>query len=117
MPLSAILEMLNASFMLIIILFLAMICPAKAQIVTCDSSSPQCCTVVRSWQLMGKTTLVSSTSSTACCYYLGTTTQSSGIPGVNCTSKGTVTQIIWYNKGLTGPIPPEIGHLMSLTHL
>jgi len=41
--------------------------------VTCDSSSPQCCWVVRSWQQMGKSTSVSSTSSTACCYYFVST--------------------------------------------
>jgi hypothetical protein len=108
MPLSAILEMLNASFMMLFLLILAMISPAKAQAVTCDSSSPQCCTVVRSWQLMGKSTTVSSTNSTACC--------SPGIPGVTC-SGSTITQIDWFSKGLSGSIPPEIGNLVNLTYL
>jgi hypothetical protein len=114
MLLSAILEMLNASFMMLFLLILAMISPAKAQAVTCDSSSPQCCWVRRIWELMGKTTSVSSTSATACCYTLGSTFQTSGIPGVTCNSDGTVTKINWYNKGLTGSIPPEIGNLVNL---
>jgi hypothetical protein len=66
---------------------------------------------------MGKSTSVSSTNSKACCYYLGSTTQTSGIPGVTCTSDGTVTNIYWYNKGLTGSIPAEIGNLTNLQWL
>jgi hypothetical protein len=66
---------------------------------------------------MGKTTSVSSTSATACCYTLGSTTQTSGIPGVTCTSDGTVTFIDWTNRGLTGSIPSEIGNLTSLQWL
>jgi len=81
----------------------------------CVNSSPKCCSVVRSWKLMGKTTpSVDPTSATACCYTLGSTTQTSGIPGVTCTSDGTVTFIDWTNRGLTGSIPSEIGNLTSL---
>jgi hypothetical protein len=82
--------------------------------VTCTSD---CCRVTYIWQKMGKTTTVDPTSATACCYYLGSKTQSSGIPGVNCTSKGTVTMINWNRQGLSGPIPPEIGNLVNLTNL
>jgi hypothetical protein len=117
MLLSAILEMLNASFMMLFLLILAMISPAKAQAVTCGPISPQCCWVRRSWQLMGKTTTVDPTSATACCYTLGTTKQTSGMAGVTCTSAGTVTKIDWTNKGLTGSIPPEIGNLTDLNYL
>jgi hypothetical protein len=92
---------------LIFLLILAIISPAKAQTATCGPTSPQCCTVVRIWQLMGKTTSVSSTSATACC----------SMSGVTCTSDGTVTQISWNRQGLTGSIPPEIGNLTSLTIL
>jgi hypothetical protein len=70
---------------------------------------------------MGKTTpSVDPTSSTACCYYLGSTTQTSGIPGVNCTTMGTmttVTEINWGNRSLTGSLPSEIGNLVNLKNL
>jgi hypothetical protein len=82
--------------------------------VTCTSD---CCRVIYIWQKMGQKTTVDPTNSTACCYYLGSTNQTSGIPGVNCTSKGTVTKIDWSNKGLTGPIPPEIGNLVNIEEL
>jgi len=112
------LSMSNAhSAMMLTLVIASMIYPAKAQAVTCDSSSPQCCWVVRIWQLMGKTTSVSITNATACCYALGSTTQTLGIPGVTCTSDGTVTKIYWSSKVLTGSIPPEIGNLMNLTNL
>jgi hypothetical protein len=97
--------------------------PADAQTSStiCSSSSPECCWVVLSWQLMGKTTSVSSTSSTACCYYLvsstGTTTQTSGIPRVNCTSTGIVTEIDWSAQGLQGPTPAELSNLVNLQRL
>jgi hypothetical protein len=117
MPLSAILEMLNASFMMLFLLILAMISPAKGETVTCDSSSPQCCTLTYIWREMGKFTAVDPTNATACCRILGSTTQTSGIPGVTCTSAGTVTQINWQKKGLKGSIPDEIGNLVDLTQL
>jgi hypothetical protein len=66
---------------------------------------------------MGKSTTVDHTSATACCYTLGSTTQTSGIPGVTCTSTGTVTKIKWNFKGLTGSIPPEIGNLTNLQYM
>jgi hypothetical protein len=70
---------------------------------------------------MGKTTpSVDPTSSTGCCSYLGSTTQSSGIPGVTCSSTGTVTtvtKIEWNSQSLTGSIPLEIGKLVNLQEL
>ena len=94
----------------------SMISPAEAA-VSCTSTSYQCCWVIRSWQLIGQTTSVSSTSATACCYKLGSTTQRSGIPGVTCDSTGLVTEIDWHDRSLTGPIPPEIGNLGKLGSL
>ena len=102
----------SPSAMLLSIMIASMISPAEAQTVpaTCDSSSPQCCWVVRIWQLLGKTTSVSSTSSTACCKNLN----AGGITGVACNSDGTVTQIGWANQGLSGSIPSDIGKLVNL---
>jgi hypothetical protein len=65
---------------------------------------------------MGKTTSVSSTSATACCYYFlsstgSTTTQTSGIPGVGCTSTGNVIAINWGGRGLQGSIPIELADI------
>jgi hypothetical protein len=119
MSLSDKLKMINSSFsMMLSLVMLVMISPAQAQAVSCDSSSPQCCWVVRIWELMGKTTSVSSTSSTACCSKLGTTTQTSGITGVTCTSTGgTVTKIDWNSQSLQSSIPPDIGNLVNLTYL
>jgi hypothetical protein len=93
-----------------------------AECATCHPSSPQCCWVIRSWELMGRFTSVSSTSATACCNKLvfptGTSTdQPSGIPGVTCTSSGNVTQINWIDKSLNGSIPPELGNLDNLVEL
>jgi hypothetical protein len=73
---------------------------------TCDSTSPQCCWVVRSWQLMGKNTTVSSGSGYDCC----------SMDGVSC-SGSHVTAIKWNYKGLAGSIPVEIGNLKNLTDL
>jgi hypothetical protein len=114
-----IISMIKSPFaMMLTLAIVSMISPAEAA-VTCTSSSPQCCWVRRIWELLGRTTSVSSTSSTACCSYLGSTTQTSAIPGVNCTSDGTVIQIVWTNRSpkLSGPLPPEIGNLVNLTHL
>jgi hypothetical protein len=112
----------SPSAMMLSLMIASVISPAEAQTVpaTCSSSSPQCCWVVRIWQKMGKTTSVSSTNATACCYTLGSTTQSSGIPGVTCSSTGTVTtvtKIEWNSQSLTGPIPFEIGNLANLTRM
>jgi hypothetical protein len=112
-------SMLNSpSAMMIVFLILALISPAEA-VITCTSTSNQCCWVRRFWESMKGVTF-SNTGATACCYYLGSTTQTSGIPGVNCTTMGTVTtvtQLLWDNKGLTGTIPPEIGNFVNLTLL
>jgi hypothetical protein len=101
-----------------------LISPADAQTssTSCTSTSPQCCWVKRSWQLMGRTTSVSSTSATACCRTLvsstgTTTTQTTGITGVKCTSTGTVTELNWYNQSLQGSIPTEISNLKNLQWL
>ena len=101
-----------------------LIAPAQAQTssTSCTSTSPQCCWVKRSWELMGKTTSVSATHATACCYYLvsstgTTTTQTSGIPGVTCNSTGIVTEINWFAQGLQGSIPADLSNLKDLTTL
>jgi hypothetical protein len=98
-----------------------LISPADSQTssTTCSSTSPQCCWVKRSWELMGKTTSVSSTSATAYCNYVvsstgTTTTQSSGIPGVYCTSTGIVTEIRWGSQSLRNSIPSSLANLRSL---
>lgn len=90
--------------------------------VKCQPDSPQCCWIRRIYELMGKTTSVSATNSTACCEYLGSTIQTSGIPGVYCNEQGEVYELYWrsYNLievGMTGPIPAEIGILESLKKL
>jgi hypothetical protein len=79
--------------------------------------SPECSSVVESWKKMGKTTSVSATSATACCYYVGSTTQTSGIPGVRCNSIGIVTEINWGSQGLRYSIPLELGNLPKLLKL
>ena len=70
----------------------------------CTPTSPQCCWVVRSWQLMGMTTTVSSTSSTACC----------SMTGVTCDSTNKVTMLYWNATGLKNSIPSSIGNLINL---
>jgi hypothetical protein len=97
-----------------------LISPASST--TCYSTSPQCCWVKRSWELMGKTTSVDPTSPTACCNYVvsstGTTIiQNSGIPGVWCTSTGTVTEIYWSGQSLQGRIPSKLESLVNLQYL
>ena len=54
------------SLMAMTLAMVSMIPPADAQTssTSCTSTSPQCCWVKRSWELMGKTTSVSSTSAT-----------------------------------------------------
>jgi len=111
-----------SSMMTLSLAMITMISPADAQIATCTSTSPQCCWVIRIWQLMGKTTAVSPISSTDCCSSVvsstGTTTiQNNGIPGVTCTSTGMVTKIDWKSNGLTGTVPPYFGKLVNLTSI
>jgi hypothetical protein len=48
--------------------------PADAQTVSCTTTSPECCWVIRSWQKMGNTTSASATSATACCKTLVSST-------------------------------------------
>jgi hypothetical protein len=103
---------------IIILLCLFGISAAEAQaVVTCDSSSPQCCWVVRIWQEMGKTTTVSATSATECCNKLDSENTGSGISGVYCSLDGSVTEIRWSSQSLSGSIPPEIGNLKNLQSL
>ena len=85
----------------------AWISSTEGQVATCISTSPQCCWVVRIWQLMGQTTSVSPTSSTACC---------TGIPGVTCSSS-TVTELNWAGRALINQIPAAIGNLRKLTKM
>ena len=92
-----------------------MITPADAQTSStiCDSSSPQCCWVFLSYELMGKTTSVNPTNARACCSNLVST----GIPGGTCTSAGNVTEINWFFKSLKHSIPSELGNLGNLWKL
>ena len=83
--------------------------------VNCNAGSPECCWVKRSFQLMGKTTSVNATSASDCCNFLGQKTQTSGIPGVYCTSTGKVIVIDWKSKELKGAIP--FGSLVNLPNL
>jgi hypothetical protein len=77
-----------------------------------------CEIIVDLWKnYWNKTTTVDGNELTACCYYLGSTTQTSGIPGVTCTSDGKVTRIEWSYQFPTGSIPPEIGNLKNLNWL
>jgi hypothetical protein len=84
------------------ILFFLAISPAGAE-VSCDRSSPECCWVVRIWELMGQTTSVSSTNPSDCCQ----------MDGVTCTGS-TVTQIGWSGKGLRNQLPISIRNLKGL---
>ena len=83
----------------------AFIATTQAQ-ATCDSTSSDCCWVVRSWQLMGQSTTVSSSSSIECC----------SMSGVRC-SGANVTVIDWNYEGLSSSIPPELGNLTNLISL
>jgi hypothetical protein len=102
-----------------VMLFLAidsMISPAEAA-ASCSSSSPPCCWAVRVWQLLGKSTSVTSSSSTACCRSLDGVFKSSGVPGVYCNSSGAIWKIDWIRQSLTAAIPSDIGKITSLTFL
>ena len=83
----------------------------SSSIASCTSSSPQCCWVVRSWQLMNGvfTTGINSTDNSCCTLPM---------TGVTCDSTNTkITRIDWVQMGLSGLIPAEIGNLDSLTYL
>jgi len=89
----------------------ALVVGVKAQTVTCTTASPQCCWVVRSWQLMGKAipTGIKSTDRSCCTVPMA---------GVTCDSTKTkVTGLDWSFKSLTGSIPSEIGNLVDLTNI
>jgi hypothetical protein len=73
----------------------------------------QCKVVVNLWEKLTKKEHTSG----FCCSYKDKEQQSSGIPGVFCDSKGHVTKINWYNKGLSGSISDSIGTLVVLQKL
>jgi len=107
----------SISHIKLILAIAALISSAEAQATTCGTSSPQCCWVKRIWQLMGKTTALSSTSADGCCSNIVGDTF--GIPGVTCTTSTPrkVTEINWGPLTLTGSIPEDIGKLVDLTKL
>ena len=74
-------------------------------LVSCTSSSPQCCWVTFLWQKFGKT--VTTVNSAGCNYT---------IPGLTY-SGPIVTKIDWNNQGLVNDIPTQISKLTSLTEL
>ena len=93
--------------MLLTLALFTFIVGVKAQDI-CTAASHQCCWVVRSWQLMGKSipTGVSSSGSSCC---------TKPMVGVTCDSTNTAIQkIYWPSKTLTGSIPSELGNLRSL---
>jgi hypothetical protein len=99
----------NAPSGIIAMTLAILISPAQAQtVVSCTSTSYQCCWVIRSWQKMGRTTTVNPASATGCC---------SNIGDIDCTSTGIVTKISWSTEGLQGQIPAELGKLTSLQYL
>ena len=96
-------------------------------IATCTSTSHQCCWVIRSWQLMGQKTTISSKDN-SCCF------KSLELPLVKrqfisievwspetrvvCDSKNTkIVEIQWKSLYSKGQIPLELGKLTSLTRL
>ena len=88
----------------------AFILGVESQISTCTSTSPECCRVVRSWQLMGKTVPagISSTDNSCCTVPMA---------GVTCDSTSNVIQLAWASQGLSGSIPRSMGKLTSLSRL
>jgi len=85
--------------------FSALIVRVDAQ-VTCTSSSPQCCWVVRSWQLMGQSVPTGiSPNDNSCC--------TKPMAGVTCDSTKTqVTRIEWSSMNLVSLIPSDIGNYL-----
>lgn len=86
--------------------------PVAAQDVTCTYD---CCTVAT---ILGVSSPDYRTVK-GCCSYIDSKYQSSGLPGVFCTSEGAVTRILWRPPYLKfrGSIHPEIGNLIHLTEL
>jgi len=100
----------NKNFKILALAISALIVGVEAQ-VTCTTSSPQCCWVVRSWQLLGKSipTGIKSTDKSCC---------TKPLDGVYCDSTNTkVILIDWAFINLKGSIPSEIGKLTSLTEI
>ena len=93
---------------------------AQAQYVNCIEISqetgeaqehPECCWVVRSWQMMGQTipSHISPTDNSCC---------SNSMDGVTCDpSNTTVTELNWMSRGLSGSFPKDIGNLINLQTL
>ena len=81
--------------------------------VSCSSTSPQCCWVIRIYELMKLTsTGLSRTSYTSCC----------GMTGVTCSGSGssTIVKVVNWQKnpsGFTGGVPSDIQFLPDLTTL
>ena len=82
----------------------------------CDSTSPQCCFVVKAWNHMKYSDLsFNPAEPNACC-----SPRKSGILGVTCTTvEGvtTVTKIDWSGKQLNGSIHESLGSLVYLQEL
>jgi hypothetical protein len=100
-------QMLNNKILTLTIT--ALIAGVESQ-ATCTSSSPQCCWVVRSWQLMGRTIPagISSTDNSCCTVPMA---------NVTCDSSNRVIKLLWVSKGLSGSIPAAIGNLINLQQL
>ena len=104
--------------MVLLLSILAISCTqAQTSSTICFPTSPQCCWVKRSWELMGKRSSVNANSATACCNF-----GIPGVKGVKCTSTGIVTEIKWGDFGLKPnsagiPIPAELGKLTNLQSL
>ena len=101
----------NKTFKILALTLTALIAGVESQANCWSPTSPQCCWVVRSWQLMGKTipTGIQSTDNSCCTLPMA---------GVTCDSTKTkVTRIGWQSQGLSGSIPGEIGNLTSLRFL
>jgi len=93
----------------------------------CSTKSPQCCWVVRIWQLMGKTTSIKGSSTTGCCAMEGVTCSGTTVTGIqwgwiglknsfpiDVTRLVNLTILEFPANELTGPIPKEIGKLVNL---
>ena len=104
-------DMNSISHIKLILAIAALISSAEAQATKCGTSSPECCWVVQSWQLFGKTTNVNPTSTNGCC----------SMPGVRChypsSTQTNVTHIDWFQQSLSRPIPSSMGNLKSLSLL
>jgi hypothetical protein len=97
----------------LLFLFFLGISPAKGS--TCRT---QCCSVVKIWKALGKTTTVNPNQAKGCCTKLGTTfTRTSDIPRVHCNTDGEVLRIDWSDRGLKGNISADIGDLVDLQSL